>query len=1163
MSCRSTPAGSAWTTFARLESGLSDVQTLSAFHALRAEGEGVTAPTQTEWDQFVLAQRIEMEAAGFTDARIRSIGGRMGRAIEQLPDGRSWYALRNIRERSVTESNRVMGEIAQLAQTSGASVGDLTARYEERLRAVERGRSVETPDGYAEARTQWRTAGLPADHGTYTVLTQMRAEAAAARTEEAPPRRIEPVMFPNSRAIYSAGYDPTDGRLEVTFRRRNRDGETTGTSRMYSYHSIPASVWADMNSGNGDGAGLVYNREVRNHSEYRYESVEAEEAAASARCDECGQWRAAAHTCPDVEPAPEQAVQPDPVVVSTSRDGRRRLISSVPADLLTPNEPALDAAELRMLAHEDASRAADLADQAYAAATEDTDYDELNERCSSCGDPIDDGDGYDGECGDCADATYAEADGDDDAGDDYYSDGSKPLSAHSGGTAASTTSLLAGLATATAPVADAETPAEAQERDAAIADLRARLTGTSGQTAAQARIAEAIPDPLTAAELDIPVTSSGRFTHMTNREMSGMSYDEGRYDGIRLPAAYAMGDAWRQAAIQPVVWPVQWHGSRYTQPDGTRRYSHFTVRGEIVYSRLSGQETFSGRNLQCNCRDYQDNYDCTHVREAVAVHATAISAQTVGLGRGINADQPPLPEGARRGGVNTRFDSRYSRGRSPVNGAPSWGDMLHTPTRVTDARTAANTAPIILPVDWTGNRGENSSDGLPAGQFQVTGSMVYSRPNRGEHEFTGRDLRCTCPAYREEYRCPHVDAVADVYRERIMPVTGSRGSSRASGPMTETEIANAQRVAETALRADWTRQEATNAEARARHAAADPADSYTGNFEAFEADHEAALARKAAGEQVIPLMTSGAMGGQFTRESGRGFGVELEFDFPNGVNRGEALRAIGRDLHAAGLTRVAQQERYHASAARGYVDTHAGGWSYEQDCTVAGEIVSPIMYDEPETWENLAKISEIVKRHGGVANAKTGSHVHVGAPNMTTQTAAELMHTANSHEDLMYRLSQNPERPTHRPMRWCGPNQEVPQGGYTDHYEVRRVGSSHGFGMNLAGVAGRNSDHPEIRYWDGTMDAATIQAQVKISCAMVLAAERNASQPRATNVRESVGSHHTRLQAVRGRSRRALTSEELNEDTATFRSFMDTLFTRREDKAQITALFATTSWQKR
>lgn len=1107
MSCRSTPAGSAWTTFARLESGLTDVQTLSAFHALRAEGRGIPAPSEGEWARFVTAQRIEMEAAGFTEARVRSLNSRLDRAAGQTPDGASWYALRNIRARTVAESNGVVTEIAALARTSGEDVAALTARYEERLAEVERGRNVRAPEGYEAARTSLRTRGLPADHGTFQVLAAMRAEAeATAGAETDRPRRVALVEFANSKAIFSAGYDPDGGRLEVVFRRRDREGNTTGTSRTYAYQGVPTTVWARMCG--EEGPGHVYNSMIRNHNEYRYSSIEEEEAAAHRRCDDCGQWWGPTHACPSLIQVATEAVV-EPVVVSQTADGRARLVSAVaasrPEDVSVAGPSAVEAeviASLRAaLAGEPAGEPADVPEyeEHY-----DTDY-------------------YD-----------EDVDG---SGVGVEAMGPNPL--------------LVGLGDDAGVVGPT-----AEETEAAIADLRARLTGSpaaGSRETAQARIVEAIPDPVRAVDAGIYLDSVNRFGHLPHSEMFSIGTEVGRYDNLALPEM--MGMLWETAATQPVVFNANWNGRRANGSGTGWRRGTFRVSGEMVYSRVGGVDTLTARELQCSCADYETDYTCEHVDQAVSVYREAIDARTGGLGRGFNADLPPVGEGAvplRR--LSIPVEATHLRGYDYSN--PSINDSVLRARRLADVRSAAQDRPVLMPVRWAGNRNQESTDGLPPGPFVVTGQMQYARPGRGRHEFTGRHLQCTCEQYREEYRCPHVEAAAEFHRARIAPPpSGGRGAA------TPVDPAAAQRLAEQAMRSDWTRAEATAAEARVRHAAAPSEDSYSDNFAAFEADHAAALARKAAGEPVIPLMVENALGGEFTRGSGRGFGVELEFDFPSGVNKSDALRAIGRDLFDAGLTQTASQQRYHAAASRGYVDVHEQGWSFEQDCTVAGEIVSPIMYDEPKTWETIDKICQIVKAHGGVANAKTGSHVHVSAPNMTTRTASEIMQLANGHEDVMYRISQNPERPTHRPMQWCGPNNDVPQGGYADITDVSRI-SSHNRSINFGGVQGRQSDHPEIRHWDGTLDAAAIQAQVKVSCGLILAGERNAGQSHPTAVREPVGSHVTRLAAVRGRSRRALTSEELADDTTTFRSFVDTLFTRREDKAQATALFSVTNWQR-
>ena len=479
---------------------------------------------------------------------------------------------------------------------------------------------------------------------------------------------------------------------------------------------------------------------------------------------------------------------------------------------------------------------------------------------------------------------------------------------------------------------------------------------------------------------------------------------------------------------------------------------------------------------------------------------------------------------------------------------------------LTRLRAEIVSGPVSVPVRYWVRRYNHaeSEPEIPVGSYRVDGAAVVSRGPDGAVEVEGRDLRCTCPAYRANGDCPHLNYVVGVYRNMIRPTP--RTASTRTPEQREAALAEAQRQAEIALRDDWMAQEESAAAARARH----PADSYTDNFAAFEADVNEARALQRAGESPIGYMTSNATNGMLTRESGRGFGVEIEFDLGPGVD-GAAKARIGQALYEAGLTRSPSQVGYHSAARNGYTDQQAGGWSFEQDCTVAGEIVSPIMYDEPEAWENLAKVCQILKDNGAVATVRTGSHVHVTSPNTTTATMAELLRMNNAHEDVLYRVATNPERGKHRPMRWCGPNPDVPSQGYADTADthndflsLRASNYGHQLALNVQSVNGRESDHPEFRHWDGTLDPAIIQTQVKISAAMVAAAERNGTLGVEAMPREPVGSH-ARRQVGRVRQ---LSGEALAADSATARSLADTLFTRREDKKQFAALFAVTKWMK-
>jgi hypothetical protein len=333
-----------------------------------------------------------------------------------------------------------------------------------------------------------------------------------------------------------------------------------------------------------------------------------------------------------------------------------------------------------------------------------------------------------------------------------------------------------------------------------------------------------------------------------------------------------------------------------------------------------------------------------------------------------------------------------------------------------------------------------------------------------------------------------------------------------------------------------------------------PEVSYTDDPAAFEEEYRQARARRDRGEEPVPYMTQDATAGLGARGGGRGFGVEIEFDFPYGADRYAALAAIGQDLHAAGLTRDALQHGYH-SGARRVTDRHQGGWRFETDATVAGEIVSPVMYDEPETWRNLALVCDIVRRHGGTATARTGGHIHVGLSDYdhTVENHNRLLQTIAAYEDTLYRLAQNPAARTHRGTAWCHPNPD-PGRGYSSIASVRAVNQGHHLGVNFQSVNGTRADHVEFRMWDGSLNPGVIQAQVNLSLAMTAAGSRGGYTPPPA---EPVGTH-----AARNPDRRRLRGSQWRQSTASFRQLADTLYRRAGNSAQAAALFAVTRWQR-
>jgi len=399
-------------------------------------------------------------------------------------------------------------------------------------------------------------------------------------------------------------------------------------------------------------------------------------------------------------------------------------------------------------------------------------------------------------------------------------------------------------------------------------------------------------------------------------------------------------------------------------------------------------------------------------------------------------------------------------------------------------------------------------------------------------------------------------------RERTMAALRAIWPNQAQIAQAEAAVAEVLTQERAASEAAQERAETTSRQEQAE-AAARTVPRYSENMAAFQAVYDAAKARKARGERPVSFDTSGnATGGLGARGTGRGFGVEIEFDLDGAVNRDAAIRAIGLELQAEGLTADSRQHNYHSNGG------DYSRWNFERDSTVSGEIISPIMYDEPESWEQLQKVCEIVARNGGKATARTGGHVHVGCGNYdhTPKNHNNLLKLFKKNEDVLYRLAQNPARASHRGTHWCSPN-NIPAQDYNSVSHVRSNNGTHGLALNFQSVGGQANDHVEYRMWDGSIEPGIIQSQIKLSLAMTEAAfraEQGAFDTTTTNTPEPHGSHKRQNQAraaAQGRRSVRATGEAWQAETKSFREMVDHLFTRQEDKEQITSLFAVNKWQ--
>lgn len=489
---------------------------------------------------------------------------------------------------------------------------------------------------------------------------------------------------------------------------------------------------------------------------------------------------------------------------------------------------------------------------------------------------------------------------------------------------------------------------------------------------------------------------------------------------------------------------------------------------------------------------------------------------------------------------------------------------LSTVRRIANEEPQVN-VPVVARINRVANGNAGRSRPVPMG---TVSGRVMVRAENGGYTVTpvtapgdsGEDqLKCTCLEYRRNYDCVHVRQLVGDMNRRINQ-EDLRTRHAISDAVTDTNAAATVQYEESV---------AAQATSRATWEVGGDGVAYAGEEGAriFQEDYNAAKARLDAGQEPVPYLTENATDGLGARDGGRGFGTEIEFTFPRDMpypDREIALENIGRELCEAGLTNDDRQQPYHSAGRGGYSDQHQGGWSFEEDASVEGEIVSPIMYDEPETWQNLQTVCDILRRHGAVADVRVGSHVHVSTHNYdhAVENQNRLLGMFHEHEDDLYRMASNPERGTHRSAgnsSYANPNQRRAS-GYTDVQSAAE--NNWGYvSINLEDTrSGSASDHAEFRIWDGTLNPSVIQSQIKMSLALTEAAFRDTEyQPTG----------HTPFGSTRAAHRqefgdqRRLTGEQWRASTERVRALADRLYRRREDKAQFAALFAVTKWQPR
>lgn len=395
--------------------------------------------------------------------------------------------------------------------------------------------------------------------------------------------------------------------------------------------------------------------------------------------------------------------------------------------------------------------------------------------------------------------------------------------------------------------------------------------------------------------------------------------------------------------------------------------------------------------------------------------------------------------------------------------------------------------------------------------------------------FTSR-AGCTDPAHQSGARpCPHVQQAGAALREQLMAALRHHREQVAGGTAAAL-AAEASSSARTQPASAVLRPEAPDRSTFR----------YSDDPARFASDVRAAM-----DDPSVPFMAGDPdRAVMYGFGADREFGVELEYDSGQPTL---AAQEIGQALYSADFTRTPRMQRYGAAGSTGYVRDLHGGWSFEHDGSVDGEIVTPILSDRPETWARMQEVCGLITGNGGVASGRTGSHISISAADhagMAARTTRfmRFMHHHQADLQLMATAGHG------RGPGYSHPVREPPTQGFNRISDLRRATPRYTY-VNVAHIADRSTDlsasasRIEFRLWDGSLDPARIQAQVKMSAALLDYSSQNRSLT-FTDPRPEGGQLNPDHRDFAGRTHQV-------------RHLVDELFRRDEDKQQAARLWAT------
>lgn len=551
---------------------------------------------------------------------------------------------------------------------------------------------------------------------------------------------------------------------------------------------------------------------------------------------------------------------------------------------------------------------------------------------------------------------------------------------------------------------------------------------------------------------------------------------------------------------------VEVHLGRKIAIAGTNQSEFYHVTVPVVLYSTHGEEYFTGtpnyRMAKCTCEDYQNNSRCKHIYPTEGSdQINRFLEQDVNRGiREIRDDQFNFRD-ARFG---SRIFSFFPQGEEVRFGERNYRKL--TPEQLSGIRYALTEDEFAQVQINNGGLGQNITiDIRPDGQMNVSGGRGVSE--EAEQMFKAQ--------VAEELESSNY--------------TAARLARRAAQDMGEDA---------------WEMQPESRTEYLRRFRSA-TTDGYLANTDEFVDDYK----RAAADSGPLPFVAGPVTGGYLStgpdEPNARGFGIEIEFDDAD-------MEDIAYALHEAGLSEYNYAFEYHSGD--GY-DT----WRVEEDGSVDGEIVSPILYDNEESWEQVRKVCDIAKRYGARASIQTGNHVHIGSHGFSTSQRQGVLAATAAHQDVVRRISTDPARGTHRTQ---GVNSYTAPFTEGDISRVYEMGNDPSYTIDRYRMANFGNDYTiEFRDADGTLDPGHIQAQVMLSSALMAAGESGEWENMSHTAvrRQRVGANSARQAYVNN----AIEDEDerIIASNISLMTTLDSLFPDKESRKRMLAVAARIPWQ--